>query len=166
MHTASNAACCAWFPVLADIQSSLFSGGLCGTDAHEALRLTFHDAIGYSPSLSAQGSFGGGGADGSILVFSDIETAYEANDGIADIVDAEAPFAQKWNVTPGDFVQFAGAIGISNCPGAPRLEFLTGRPMPVAASPDGLIPEPWGTYGVQIALKKKTESDLHFRYRG
>ena len=48
--------------------------------AHSALRLIFHDAIGFSPKL------GGGGADGSIIVFQDIEVPFAANLGIDDAV--------------------------------------------------------------------------------
>jgi manganese peroxidase len=43
-----NGACCDLFPVLEDIQAELFDGGKCGEDAHSALRLAFHDAIGFS----------------------------------------------------------------------------------------------------------------------
>ncbi|EJD00160.1 fungal versatile peroxidase from pleurotus Eryngii [Fomitiporia mediterranea MF3/22] len=136
-NTASNAACCAWFPILEDIQQNLFDGGECGEEVHESLRLTFHDAIGFSPSA------GGGGADGSIITFADTETKFHANGGIDDIVGTQAPFVQKHNVTPGDFIQFAGAVGVSNCPGAPRIQFFAGRPAPTAASPDQLIPEPF-----------------------
>ncbi|KAK7032303.1 fungal class II heme-containing peroxidase [Paramarasmius palmivorus] len=114
VHTASNAACCALFPIVDVLQSDFFDGGECGEEVHESLRLTFHDAIGFSPRL------GGGGADGSIMVFSDIETAFHAN-------------AFNWH----------GAVGVSNCPGAPRLNFFLGRPQPKAPSPDGLIPEPF-----------------------
>ena len=32
---------------------------------------------------------------------------------------------------------------MSNCAGAPQLQFLLGRPMPTQASPDLLIPEPF-----------------------
>lgn len=138
-NTATNAACCAWFPILEDVQKNLFDGGECGEEVHESLRLTFHDAIGFSKS-------GGGGADGSIITFADTETAFHANGGIDDIVDAQTPFVQKWNVTPGDFIQFAGAVGVSNCPGAPRLQFFAGRPDPTAASPDLLVPEPFGKF--------------------
>jgi cytochrome c peroxidase len=105
---------------------------------HESLRLTFHDAIGFSPSL------GGGGADGSIITFSAIETGFHANGGIDDIVNAQSPFVTQHNMTAGDFIQFAGAVGVSNCPGAPRLEFLLGRPPATAASPNFLVPEPFG----------------------
>ncbi|KAK7052082.1 peroxidase [Favolaschia claudopus] len=135
-HTTANAACCQLFPILEDIQANLFDGGECGEEVHESLRLTFHDAIGFSPSK------GGGGADGSIFYFDSDETAFPANNGIDDIVDAQTPFINKYNLTAGDFIQFAGAVGVSNCPGAPRLEFLLGRPKATKASPPGLIPEP------------------------
>lgn len=45
-NTATNAACCALFPVMEDLQSNLFDNGECGENAHESLRLTFHDAVG------------------------------------------------------------------------------------------------------------------------
>ncbi|KAJ7202063.1 manganese peroxidase 3 [Mycena pura] len=138
-QTTANAACCVLFPILADIQANLFDGGKCGEEVHESLRLTFHDAIGFSPTQ------GGGGADGSIFYFDDPETSFPANNGIDDIVDAQAEFINKYNatITAGDFIQFAGAVGVSNCPGAPRLEFLLGRPKATAASPPGLVPEPF-----------------------
>ncbi|EMD32647.1 fungal class II heme-containing peroxidase [Gelatoporia subvermispora B] len=142
-NTVTNEACCFLFPILEDIQANLFNGGECGSEAHESLRLTFHDAIGFSPALTAQGQFGGGGADGSVITFASIETAYAANAGIEDIVAEQAQFVAKYNVSAGDFVQFAGAVGLSNCPGAPQLDFVIGRPAATAASPDGLVPEPF-----------------------
>ncbi|KII92123.1 hypothetical protein PLICRDRAFT_461658 [Plicaturopsis crispa FD-325 SS-3] len=137
-NTATNAACCALFPILDDIQANLFDGGQCGEEVHESLRLTFHDAIGFSPTL------GGGGADGSIIIFDTVETAFHANAGIDDIVDAQKPFVMNHStISVGDFIQFAGAVGVSNCPGAPQLEFLLGRPNATAPSPDLLVPEPF-----------------------
>ena len=53
----ANAACCSLFPILQDIQANLFENE-CGDNAHEALRLTFHDAIGISQSAAAAGTFG------------------------------------------------------------------------------------------------------------
>lgn len=101
------------------------------------------DAIAFSESLKAQGLPAGGGADGSMLVFPNVEPNFSANLGISDSVDALLPFlAAHPQVTAGDLIQFAGAVGISNCPGAPRLEFLVGRPNATAPAPDGLIPEP------------------------
>ncbi|KAJ7677881.1 putative versatile peroxidase [Mycena polygramma] len=140
-HTTANEACCVLFPILDDIQENLFDGGQCGEETHESIRLMFHDAIGFSPTT------GGGGADGSIFYFDSIETAFPANNGIDDIVDAQTPFINKYNasLTAGDFIQFAGAVGVSNCPGAPRLEYLHGRPKATEASPPGLVPEPQDT---------------------
>ncbi|KAF8918046.1 manganese peroxidase 1 precursor [Mucidula mucida] len=139
VHTASNAACCALFPIIDDIQENLFDGGECGEEVHESLRLTFHDAIGISPTK------GGGGADGSIITFSDIETVFHANGGIDDIVDVQRPFVEAHNISAGDFIQLAGAVGVANCAGAPRLDFWLGRPDAKAASPDLLVPEPFDT---------------------
>ncbi|KAF8527334.1 manganese peroxidase [Gautieria morchelliformis] len=114
----SNTACCAFFPLLQDLRTNLF-GPDCGEDVHEALRLSFHDAIAFS---KAQGPSVGGGADGSMLIFPDIEPNFTANAGISD--------------------SFGAAVAITNCPGAPRLEFLAGRPNAKAPAIDGLIPEP------------------------
>ncbi|KAJ7097421.1 Mn peroxidase MNP4 [Mycena epipterygia] len=141
-QSVANEACCAWFPVLDDILPNMFNNE-CGDDTHGALRLVFHDAIGFSPSG------GGGGADGSIIVFSDAELTYPANDGLDDPINTEAPFIKAHNVTPGDFIQFAGAVSLSLCRGAPRVGFMMGRPMPLAPAPgpDGLVPEPFDAGG-------------------
>jgi hypothetical protein len=150
-RTTANAVCCKWFDVLDDIQVNLFDGGECGEEVHESLRLTFHDAIGFSPKMLRQGKFGGGGADGSIMAHSEIETVFHANDGIDDIVDVQRPFAIKHGVSFGDFIQFAGAVGVSNCPGAPRLEFMAGRLNFSLPSPDLLVPEPSDSVDTIIA---------------
>ena len=39
-------------------------------------------------------------------------------------------------------MQFAGAVGASNCIGGPRIQFLAGRSNISQPSPDGLVPEP------------------------
>ncbi|KAI1791272.1 manganase peroxidase [Ganoderma leucocontextum] len=145
INMANNAACCSLFAIRDDIQQNLFDGGECGEDVHESLRLTFHDAIGISPAIMAQGIFGGGGADGSIAIFESIETNFHANLGVDEIVNEQAPFIARHNITPGDFIQFAGAVGLSNCPGAPQLEFLLGRPAATQPAPDKTVPEPFDT---------------------
>ncbi|KAI0041315.1 class II peroxidase [Auriscalpium vulgare] len=148
VHTATNAACCALFPVVADIQENLFDGAECGEEVHESLRLTFHDAIGFSLSKGAAGQVVLSNcprADGSIATFSDIETNFHANNGIDDIIDQQAPFVAAHNMTTGDFIQLAGAVGVSNCAGAPQLDFLLGRPTAKAAAPDLTVPEPFDT---------------------
>ncbi|KAJ7309356.1 heme peroxidase, partial [Mycena albidolilacea] len=103
---------------------------------HKSLRLMLHDAIGFPLSK------GGGGANGSIFYFDEIETAFPANLGIDDIIDVRTPFINAHNITAGDFIQCSGIFGVSNFPGAPRLEFLIGHPKATVASPPGLVPEP------------------------
>lgn len=139
VHTATNAACCAWFPVLDDLQTNLFDSQ-CGQDAREALRLTFHDGIAFSPTL------GGGGSDGSIITFASTELTFPPNDdfGVSDIVDSLTPLVGQFNVTPGDLIAFAASVAMSNCEGVPTLQFLTGRAPPVAAAPPGLVSSPGG----------------------
>ncbi|KAH8110317.1 manganese peroxidase 2 [Phellopilus nigrolimitatus] len=137
VNTATNAACCAFFALRDDLQTNLFNN-TCGEDVHESLRLTFHDAIGFSGS----DQFNGTGADGSMIIFADIETNFVANAGIDDSVDALAPFLTRHDVTAGDLIQFAGALGITNCPGAPQLQFLAGRPNATFPASDGTVPLP------------------------
>ncbi|KAJ6532873.1 heme peroxidase [Mycena vulgaris] len=150
-RSAASETCCVWFDVLDDIQTNLFDGGECGEETHESLRLTFHDAIGFSLALASQGQFGGGGADGSIMAHEAVELLVHANTGVDDIIDAQRPFALKHNVSFGDFIQFAGAVGVSNCPGAPQLEFLAGRSNDSQASPPDLVPEPFDSADKIIA---------------
>ena len=45
-------------------------------------------------------------------------------------------------MTFGDFIQFAGAVGVSNCNGAPQIPFFAGRSNDSQAAPSGLIPAP------------------------
>lgn len=145
VHTASNEACCQLFAVREDLQKNLFDGAQCNAEAHESLRLTFHDAIAISPALEAQGTFGGGGADGSIAIFSHIETAFHPNIGLDEIVEKQRPFIERHNLGVADFIQFAGALGASNCPGAPQLSAFVGRKDATRPAPDGLVPEPFHT---------------------
>ncbi|KAI8992988.1 manganese peroxidase 3 [Trametes punicea] len=145
VNTATNAACCVLFAVRDDIQQNLFDGGECGEDVHESLRLTFHDAIGISQSAAAAGQFGGGGADGSIAIFEDIETNFHANLGVDEIIDEQKPFVARSNISVADFIQFAGAIGVSNCPGAPQLDVFLGRIDATMPAPDLTVPEPFDT---------------------
>jgi cytochrome c peroxidase len=120
-NVVSDKKCCDLFPVLEDIQKNLFDNGECGEDAHSALRIAFHDAIGYSkkskkayvallflflasPENDACVQTSGGGADGSIYIFAQEETAYPANGGIDDIIARQKPFIERYShkLTPGD----------------------------------------------------------------
>ncbi|TDL25368.1 manganese peroxidase 2 [Rickenella mellea] len=136
-HTATNAACCSWFNVLDDLQKNvLFSE--CGEASHSSLRIVFHDAIGFSKNSNK-----GGGADGSIIKFGDTELEFAANNGIEEIADDLQGVADAHGKTYGDIIQFAGAVGVANCAGAPRLQFLAGRPNATAPAPDGTVPDPF-----------------------
>jgi hypothetical protein len=141
VNTATHEACCAFFSIRDDLLNNIFDNQ-CGEEVHEALRLTFHDAIAFSPSLTREGKFGGGGADGSPLLFPTIEPFFFANIGIIDSVDFLLPILANNNVSAGDLVQFAGAVAVSQCPGAPQLEFLAGRSKVTQLPPDGLVPQP------------------------
>ncbi|KAF5332391.1 hypothetical protein D9758_000997 [Tetrapyrgos nigripes] len=140
-QTTANQACCVWFDVLDDIQKNLLENE-CGEEAHESLRLTFHDAIGFSNSKNAAGEFGGGGADGSIMAFTDQELQDPANDGTDDIIGNQRTIALNHNVSFGDFIQFTGAVAVSNCKAGPHLKFFAGRPNATQAAPDNSVPEP------------------------
>ncbi|EJD07914.1 manganese peroxidase [Fomitiporia mediterranea MF3/22] len=147
VNTATNAACCPFFALRDDLQTNLFENE-CGEEVRGMLRLVFHDGIAFSPTL------GGGGADGSILTFSDTELTFAANGGnggVEDFVDALKPFLAKHNVSAGDLVHFAGAFGITNCEGTPQVQFLAGRPNATAAAPDGLVSQPGDSVDTIIA---------------
>ncbi|OCB89393.1 manganese peroxidase 2 [Sanghuangporus baumii] len=116
-NTASNEACCIFFELAEDLQTNHFQNE-CGEEVHEVLRLTFHDAVGFSNS----GVFTGGGADGSVIIFRDTETNFRANNGTDDA--------------------FGAALGLTNCPGAPQLQFPAGRPNATIPAQDGIVPEP------------------------
>ncbi|PBK67950.1 manganese peroxidase precursor [Armillaria solidipes] len=140
IHTITNEACCVLFPIIDDLQKNLFEGGECGEEVHESLRLTFHNAIAWSDFNDV-----GGGANGSIVTFSEIETNFHANDGIDEIVETIKPFIARHNITAGDFIQLSGAVGLTNCPGAPQLNFLFGCPTAIEPAQDKLVPEPFDT---------------------
>ena len=48
-------------------------------------------------------------------------------------------------------VQFAGAVGLANCNGAPRLEFMAGRVNSSVPAPAGLISSPADTVDAILA---------------
>ncbi|KAF8483066.1 manganese-dependent peroxidase [Gautieria morchelliformis] len=144
-NVAPHAACCLFFALrnnLQNKQNNTFSYQ-CGEDTHETVCLSFHDTIAFSPALEYHGLPAGGGANGSMLIFPHIEPNFHANLGISDSVEPLTPFLHNHTqVSAGDLVQFAAAVALGNCPGAPKLEFMAGHLNATAPSPDGLIPEP------------------------
>ncbi|KAJ7743435.1 manganese peroxidase 1 precursor [Mycena maculata] len=140
-NTATNEACCALFPVLEDIQANMLDFGECGDAAHTALRVSFHDAIGFSTTNKSFGT----GADGSIFIFGEQEIGYAANLGIADAFNLEAPFIAKHNISVADFIQFSAAVSLTQCPGVLRPTFMFGRVDATFPAPEGTVPEPFNS---------------------
>ncbi|KAJ7749469.1 manganese-dependent peroxidase [Mycena metata] len=135
----SNQACCALYPVLEDIQKNMFADAGCADAAHTTLRVAFHDAIGFSTTNPKMGT----GADGSIFLFGQQELGYDANLGVADAFNLEAPFIANHSIGVADFIQFAAAVGLTKCPGVLRPTFMFGRTDATAPAPDGTVPEPF-----------------------
>ena len=50
----------------------------------------------------------------------------------------------EFNVTAGDLLYFAAAVGITNCPGAPQIQFFAGRPEATGPAPEGTVSLPTG----------------------
>ena len=42
-------------------------------------------------------------------------------------------------------IQFAAAISLTLCPGAPQVQFVIGRPDPLGPAPDFIVPQPVNT---------------------
>ncbi|EJD37809.1 generic peroxidase [Auricularia subglabra TFB-10046 SS5] len=136
VHTAVNPQCCFWANVRDRFINEIFLN-VCKENVHSLVRIAFHDAIGFSLTSNK-----GGGADGSIIQFKDTELAFHANEGIDFIVDFLQPFADAVGVTYGDAIQFGAAVGLSLCPGAPRIPAFVGRPNATQPAPDKTVPEP------------------------
>ena len=58
---------------------------------HEALRLSFHDVVGFSQS----GALAGNGADGFIMIFDDTELMNPANEGVNDAIDNRSRYSSN-----------------------------------------------------------------------
>ena len=55
-----------------------------------------------SLSAAGRGDFAGGGADGSIVLFSDAETNFHANLGTDEIVALQKPIIARHNISTAD----------------------------------------------------------------
>jgi len=139
--------CCALSSIIHTLQAdpNFFNGGQCNKRARQSLRLAFHDAIGFSKTSSV-----GGGADGSVILFKDTELKNGANTALDGLVQALEDLLSQYrskntgvDVTAGDIIQLAAAVGIGNCPGAPQLPFLLGRRNATMAAENDLIPTPF-----------------------
>ncbi|EJD44427.1 generic peroxidase [Auricularia subglabra TFB-10046 SS5] len=135
-HTAVNQQCCFWANVRDRFINEIFLG-VCHENVHSLVRIAFHDAIGFSLHSNK-----GGGADGSIIQFGNVELKYPANEGIDFITAFLQPFADTVGIKYGDAIQFGAAVGLSLCPGAPKIPAFVGRKNATQAAPDKTVPEP------------------------
>ncbi|KZV84752.1 peroxidase MNP2 [Exidia glandulosa HHB12029] len=133
---AKNPQCNFWANVRDRFINEIFLG-VCAQDVHSMVRISFHDAIGFSLHSEK-----GGGADGSMIKFQDVELKFPANEGVDFIVSFLQPFADDLGISYGDAIMFGTAVGMSLCPGAPRLPAFVGRPDATRAAPDKTVPEP------------------------
>jgi hypothetical protein len=108
--------------------------GICGQLSHKAIRIAFHDAIGFSTTANF-----GNGADGSIIKFPE-ERQYTSNLGFDGIVGKLKPVADQFNVSYGDIIAFSSSVALTMCPGAPRVKTFVGRPDATTPAPDFTIP--------------------------
>ncbi|TFK27222.1 heme peroxidase [Coprinopsis marcescibilis] len=132
--------CCKWFRVIPQLQTEVFNNGQCHKGTRRVLQTFFHDAIGFSPALTNAGQFGS--LDGSIIAHSGIETTFIPNRALGPTIEALRSIAIRNGVSFGDILNFANTVGLGNCPGAPKLEFLAGKSNSSQVSPPGLIPGP------------------------
>lgn len=93
IHSTNNAVCCPLFALRDALQTSVFEN-TCGANSRLALRLTFHDALGYSTTSNM-----GGGSDGSIIQYAEIETTYPANAGLNGIIGQYLDFYKNNQVS-------------------------------------------------------------------
>ena len=42
-------------------------------------------------------------------------------------------------------IQLAGALSLTLCPGAPKVKYVIGRPLPIGPAPDFIVPQPINT---------------------
>lgn len=75
---------------------------------------------------------------------------------IDDITSVQFPVFQTTNLSAGDFVHLAAAVGTANCPGAPQLDFFFGRPPPTEPAADLTVPEP--TDSVDAIIERFTDA--------
>ncbi|TFK27218.1 heme peroxidase [Coprinopsis marcescibilis] len=135
--------CCKWFKIGKEVQNELFNGGQCAKGARRVLQdsLVASKLITETMQLTST-HISGGGADGSIIAHSNIETTFVPNRALGPTIEALRKIAIRNSVSFGDILNFANAMGLSNCPGAPRLQFLAGKSNSSQPSPPGLIPGP------------------------
>lgn len=128
--------CCVWKWIAYEMTAK-FNGtsGRCTKFARAAVRLGFHDAGAWSKTSTF------GGADGSILLTSEIDRP--ENNGLEIIAAQTLQWYNKYKqygVGMADLIQFGANVATVVCPLGPRLRTFIGRKDNAKAGPTGLLP--------------------------
>ncbi|KAJ7323694.1 heme peroxidase [Mycena albidolilacea] len=171
-RTASSATCCVWYNVLDDLQANAWRFLSNFAIHHEIQRrmlmmlsgslFTMQSAI--LRTSKGRGSLGTFQRQFWFLVLMRLSRGNGAemqdpanvgdnihSEGLETIVTAEKELADKYGVSYGDIIQFAGAVSVRNCLFGPRIAFMAGRPAATQAAPPGLIPAPFDNVTTMLA---------------
>ncbi|CAK7203843.1 hypothetical protein SEUCBS139899_006592 [Sporothrix eucalyptigena] len=135
-------ACCVHKYAMLDMYS-MFSdpaSGGCSALARAAIRLGFHDAAAWDTNAG----YGGGGADGSIIL-SPAELARPVNNGLQAIANQTWAWYERYHqygASMADLIQLAAMTAVVSCPGGPRMRFYVGRVDNTNPAQDNLLPDP------------------------
>lgn len=113
--------------------------GECTPLARAAIRLGFHDAGTWDTSMG----YGGGGADGSVLL-NPAEMARPGNNGLQAIGNATVAWYNQFHpfgASMADLIQLGAMTAVVACPQGPRMRFFAGRVDNTNAATDGLLPD-------------------------
>ncbi|KAF7305266.1 Peroxidase [Mycena chlorophos] len=162
-QTTSNEACCVLFPVLEDLQTNMFANDTCSDASHTALRVSFHDAIGFSlhnKSMGCAKSYAELARTALSSSSARLSFPYPANLGIADAFNLEAPFINAHpEISVADFIQFTAAVSLTKCPGVAQPTFMFGRVDAKAPAPIGTVPQP--TDNIPVILARMADAGLN-----
>ncbi|OAA55508.1 peroxidase manganese-dependent 1 [Niveomyces insectorum RCEF 264] len=114
--------------------------GGCSALARSALRLGFHDAA----SWNMNAGYGGGGADGSILLSAG-ELSRPVNTGLEGVGNQTMQWYNMYHcygASMADLIQLSAMTAVVTCPGGPRMRFYAGRIDNTKEATDGLLPDP------------------------
>jgi hypothetical protein len=130
--------CCRWYFISEELNDAFVDAdGTCNSLARQAIRMGFHDAGTWSGKLAAAGQ-DNGGADGSLVLFGELDRA--ENFGMESAAGLAHQLYEKYNVTMADLIQYMANHAVVSCPLGPRVRTYVGRKDATKAAPGGLLP--------------------------
>ncbi len=139
--TCSADPCCAYRFIVNDMQPVFYdpNSNQCTALARGAVRLGFHDA----GTWSVASGYGNGGADGSILLTSELNA--KEHIGLEAIGSQTAQWYEKYRqygIGMADLIQLAAMTATVSCPSGPRIRFFVGRKDNATPGQVSLLPSP------------------------